>query len=96
MCLEDKDEELKEEFHGVINSKYIKYIDVAKRKVDGTCETSYVNGVGNVDQYLGIELCLNKGDEEGLHFARVKKRAVDKDGKPTGKPSNNNILDIRQ
>ena len=52
--------------------------------------------IENFNPYLGMELGLNKGDEEGLHFARVKKRAVDEDGKPIGKPSNNPILDSRQ
>ena len=50
----------------------------------------------NVDTYLGMELGLNKGDGEGLHFAKVKKRSVDKDRKPIGKPGNNTILDSRQ
>ena len=43
-----------------------------------------------------MELGLNKGDEEELHSATVKKRAVDEDGKPIVKPSNNPILDSRQ
>ena len=52
--------------------------------------------IGNVDPYLGKELGINKGDEEGLNFARVKKRAVYEDGKPIVKPSNNTILDSRK
>ena len=43
-----------------------------------------------------MELSPNKGYEEELHFARVKKRSVDEDGKPIVKPSNNPILDRRQ
>ena len=93
MCLEVKDEEFKEEFHRVINIKDLKDIDdkkrdddekvdVAKRNVDGTCATSDVTKIGNVNPYLGMELGLNKGYEEGLHFARVKNRSVDEDSKP--------------
>ena len=35
-------------------------------------------------------------DEKLLHFARIKKRAVDEDGKSIVKPSNHPILDSRQ
>ena len=43
-----------------------------------------------------MELGMNRGEEEGIKFARVKRRAVDKDGKPIGIPRNNTILDSRQ
>ena len=107
LCLKDKDEEFKDDFHWVINSKDLKNIDdkalddnesvdAVKRNVERTRETSDVTEIGNIDPYLGMELGLNKGDEEGLHSATVKKRAVDEDGKPIVKPSNNPILDSRQ
>ena len=77
MCLKKEDGEFKDEFHRVINSEDIKYIDdkkrdddknvdVVKRNVNGTRETSDMTKIGNVDPYLGMELCLSKGDEEGL------------------------------
>ena len=72
LCIEDEDEEFKEEFHQVINSKYLKYIDAPKRKVNRTHATADMNKTGNVDLYLGMNLGLNKGDEEGLNSARVK------------------------
>ena len=71
-------------------------VDAAKHNVDGIRKTSDVTEIGNVDLYLGMELCPNKRDEEGLHFARVKKRALDEDWKPIGKPSNNPIIYSRQ
>ena len=43
-----------------------------------------------------MELGLNRGKEEGLQFSRIKRRAVDEDGKPIGIPSKNLILDSRQ
>ena len=43
-----------------------------------------------------MELGLNRGEEEGLQFARIKIGAVDEYGKPIGIPSNNPILDSRQ
>ena len=43
-----------------------------------------------------MELGLNRGEEEGLNFARIKIRAVDEDGKPIEIPNNNLILDIQQ
>ena len=35
-------------------------------------------------------------DDEGIHHARVKRRAVDQDGQPIGRPSNNPLLEIRR
>ena len=73
---------MKEKFHRVNNRKYLKevdnekhyddeHVDADKHNVDGTRETLDVTEIGNFDPYLGTELGLNKGDEEGLHFARV-------------------------
>ena len=42
--------------------------------------------------YLG----LNRGEDEVLQFSRVKRRAVDEDGKPFGIPRNNPIVDSRK
>ena len=42
-----------------------------------------------------MKLGLNRGEEEGLQFARVRKITVDEDGKPIGISSNNPILDSR-
>ena len=50
---------------------------------------------GIEDAYLGMELGIRR-DEEGLHHARVKRRAVDDDNRPIGRPSNNPLLDSRQ
>ena len=63
MCLEDKYEELKDEFHRVINRKDLKYIDdkkpdddenvdAAKRNIDGTRKTSDVTDIENFYPYL--------------------------------------------
>ena len=48
------------------------------------------------DPYLNMEIDLPRGDDFNLHHARVKRRAVDEDGKPVGRSSNNPILDTRQ
>ena len=42
-----------------------------------------------------MELGIRR-DDEGLHHARVKRRAVDQDGRPIGRPSNNPLLDSRR
>ena len=42
-----------------------------------------------------MELGIRR-DDEGLHRARVKWRAVDQDGRPIGRPSNNPLLDSRR
>ena len=67
-------------------------VDAMLNDVDATNTTEF----GNTDPYLGMELGLNRGEEEGLQFARVKRIALDEDGKPIGIPGNNPILDSRQ
>ena len=43
-----------------------------------------------------MELGIRLTDEEPLQHARVKRRAVDDEGRPLGVPSNNPLLDHRQ
>ena len=50
---------------------------------------------GVEDSYLDMELGIRR-DDEGLHHARVRQRAVDQDGQPIGIPSNNSLLDSRR
>ena len=50
---------------------------------------------GAEDSYLDMELGIRR-DDEGLCHARVKRRAVDEDDKPIGRPSNNPLLNSRQ
>ena len=60
--------------------------------VDATNTTEF----GNTYPYLGMELGLNRGEEEGLQFARVNRIVVDEDGKTIGIPSNHPIIDSLQ
>ena len=62
-------------------------VDVTLNDVDTTNTTEF----GNTDPYLGTELGLNIYEEEGLQFERVKRRAVEEDGKPIGLTINNPI-----
>ena len=48
------------------------------------------------DPYLNMELGIRYDDEEGLHHARVKRRAVDQEGRPVERPHNNTLLYHRQ
>jgi hypothetical protein len=43
-----------------------------------------------------MELGLPRGQEDELHLARVKRRVVDVEGQPVGRPSRNPLLDSRQ
>ena len=81
LSLENEDDEFLEEFNRVIENP-----DVAEGSDDHPSE------YGVEDPYLGMELGIRR-DEEGLHHARVKRRAVDDDNKPIGRPSNNQLLD---
>ena len=82
--LEREDDEFQEEFNRVISSDDL--IDV---------EDQEPSEFGEHDAYLNMEIGLPRGDDDGIVHARVKRRAVDEDGKPIGKPSNNPILDSR-
>ena len=48
------------------------------------------------DEYLSITLGVPRGPDNNLHYATVKKWAVDKDGVPIGKPHTNIHMDSRQ
>jgi hypothetical protein len=41
-------------------------------------------------------LGLPRGQDDELHHAQVKQRAVDVEGRPVGRPSTNPLLDSRQ
>ena len=84
LSLENEDDEFLDEFNRVIKDS-----NLAESNDDGPSE------YGVEDTYLDMELGIRR-DDEGLHHARVKRRAVDEDGKPIGKPSNNPLLDSRQ
>ena len=83
LSLEDEDEDFIEEYKKVITSKDVKDIEDY---------TEY----NNDDPYVSMELGLNLNDEEGPHYAVVKKRVVDDEGKPIGIANNNPLLDSRQ
>lgn len=84
LSLEREDEEFVNEYKRVIDSKDVADIE------DYTNEE-----VGIKDPYINMELGITR-DEEGMHHARVKRRAVDEEGKPIGMPSDNPLMDQRQ
>ena len=47
------------------------------------------------DNYVNMEVNLPRGKEGEIEYARVKKRALDRDGRPIGKCNKNPILDTR-
>ena len=51
------------------------------------------NEIGIEDPYFNILLGIRHDDEEGMHHDRVKRRAVDQEGIPVGRPQNNPLLD---
>ena len=80
ISLEHKDEEFVSEYKRVIDSKLIPEAD---------------DEIGEPDPYLDMELAIQRG-KEGPVKARVKKRAMDDEGRPIGKSNNNPLLDYRQ
>ena len=48
------------------------------------------------DQYINMEVNINRGDENCMERATVKKRALDMNGEPIGKAHKNPLLDSRE
>lgn len=84
LSLEDEDEVLINEFHRIIGNKEVQ-----------TAEAIRMNAICNEDPYLNMELGLHRY-KDGLHLARVKRRAVNDEGTPIGVANDNPILDSRQ
>ena len=85
LSLENEDDEFLDEFNRVI-----KDLDLAKADDQDKPSEYSVE-----DSYLDMELGIRRQDE-GLHYTRVKIRAVDQDGQPIGRPSNHLLLDSWQ
>ena len=80
-----EDEDFLKEYHRVINSDDLQEID---NEVDESIQGEAT--------YTGMELGLPRKDDGALEHAIVKRRALDVEGKPIGKPNMNPILDSRQ
>ena len=86
LSLDENDPEFMEEFQRIISDESIPDADDDKA----------ADNTEMFDPYLNMEIDLPRGDNFNLHHARVKCRAVDEDGKPVGRSSNNPILDTCQ
>ena len=82
LSLNEEDDEFAEEFKRVISDSSIP--DAEEYTPD------------TFDGYLNMEIGLPRGQDDELLHAKVKRRAVDEDGKPVGKASNNPLTDTRQ
>jgi hypothetical protein len=82
--LDGEDPSFVEDFRRVINNEALKDVD------------SDVEPISDAfDPYKNMEIGLPRGEDGALQHARVKRRALDDDGKPIGTPSNNPLLDTR-
>ena len=86
LSLENEDDKFLDEFNQVIKDS-----DLAEAEDDRDTHSEY----GVEDSYLGMALGIRR-DDEGLHHAKVKRRVVDEDNKPIGRPSNNPLPDSRK
>ena len=86
LSLENKYEEFLVEFNRVI-----KDLELAEVQDEQVKSSQYVVE----DSYLDMELGIRR-DDEGLHHAIFKRRAVYQDVRPIGRPNNNPLLDSRQ
>ena len=85
MSLEN-DPDFLEEYSKIITDDAVKDLDDLDKDTDA-------NEYDDEYLYQGIE--LEKGENDENRFAHVKKRAVDSDGKPIGKPNYDPRLDSR-
>ena len=58
-------------------------------------EQDSINNSDVLDGYVNMEIAMPRGEEGQLQHAIVKKRAVDRDGKPIGIANKNPLLDSR-
>ena len=86
LSLEKEDDEFINEFNRVIQDHDLKEADDL-----ATDDPEF----GTRDPYIDMELSLRPSEEEAAHYARVKRRSLDDEGKPLGKPSNNPLTDHR-
>ena len=87
LSLEKEDDDFLSEYNRVIHSDDLKEADDL---------TVYDPEFGTTDPYLDMELALRPSEEEPAHYARVKRRSVDDEGRPLGIPSNNPLTDARK
>ena len=82
LSLDDEDNDFIEEFNRVIS--------------DSSVPDAEDYSPDTFDGYLSMQIGIPRGSDNELHYAKVKKRAVDEDGRPVGKSSNNPLTDTRQ
>jgi hypothetical protein len=83
--LDNKDPEFFEEFMRTIDDSRLRHADDEQPMAE-------VTG----DAYLGMELAMPRGDEGEMVHATVKRRLMDEEGLPVGRPSLNPLLDSRK
>ena len=89
LSLDAMDKEFTEELHQSIN-------DNAADRENGDSQNGDNGNDSLFDGYIDMEVGLPRGDDDAIHHAVVKRRAVDVDGIPVGVAHNNPLLDTRQ
>lgn len=82
--MEQEDDEFFDQFNKAISDPTLKEAD------------EYNQEYGVEDPYIGMNLGLPHGPDDGLQHAKVKKRVIDDNGTPVGIANNNPLLDTRQ
>ena len=97
LSLNEDDPEFDIEFKKVISDDSIPEADVAQKNIEDEDKdvTEETPSSDAFDPYLGMEVGLPRGADNQLYHARVKRRAVDKDGELVGVESENPLTDTR-
>ena len=88
--LQYEDEGFLAEYNWVISSSDIPDVD------DGNINENVIQSNSREGEYVGMEIGLPRCSDGALEHATIKKRSLDSEGEPIGKPNKYKILDSRK
>ena len=94
LSIDEFDPAFDSEFNKVIDDDGIPHAEDANVKQEPTMNNDAVTPQ-MVDSYIDMEVGMPRGLDGEVQHARVKRRAIDKDGHPLGVETNNPITDTR-
>ena len=94
LSLDEGDPIFDDDFMKVINDEQFPEADEEDLEVGG--DEKHSSSHDTFDPYLHMEVGLPRGEDNQLHYAKVKRRAIDTDGRPTGLASKNPLTDTRE
>jgi hypothetical protein len=88
LSLDELDPEFDAEFNKIINDEGVPEADEEQKKYEKE-DSKPESSSDAFDPYLGMEVGLPRGDDDRIYHARIKRRAVDREGELIGIESKN-------